>query len=90
VQRNRSALYRENLALRQEVLKQQRIAKKYKKRYSRLALKQNKTCGSSPRRDAQSMWRNKRYSEIHKTLVFHHVLMAELRDKYKHADSLRK
>ena len=36
------------------------------------------------------MWRNKRYSEIHKTLVFHHVLMAELRDKYKHADSLRK
>ena len=90
VQRNRSALYRENMSLRQEVLKHQRTAEKYKKRYSRLAQRQNKTFDSSPRKAAQSMWCRKNDSEIRKALVFHHVLMAQLRDKYKHADSLSK
>jgi len=90
VQRNRSALYRDNMSLRQEVLKHQRTAEKYKKRYSRLAQRENNTFDSSPRKAAQSMWRRKNDSEIRKALVFYHVLMAQLRDKYKHADSLKK
>ena len=90
VQRNRSALYRENMTLRQEVLKQQRKAEKYKKRCSRLAQRHSEAFGSSPRKAAQSMWRRKNGSEIRKALIFYHALIAELRDKYKQADSLRK
>ena len=90
VQRNRSALYRENLSLRQEVLKHMKTADKFKKRYSRLAQRQSKTCDSSPRKAAQSMLHRKNYGEIRKALVFHHVLISQLREKYKHADSLKK
>jgi len=90
VKRNRSALYRENLALREEVAKHHRMAEKYRKRCARLLKRQDKGCVNSPRKVAQEMLRKKNNSEIRKALVFHNVLIAQVREKYRQAETLRK
>jgi len=36
------------------------------------------------------MLSNKHDGEVHKTLLLHHVLMAQFREKYRYADSVSK
>ena len=71
-------------------MKYRRVAERYKKRCTRLVQQQQHACRNSPRKMAQHMLRKKNRSDICKALVFHNVLVAQVRDRYKHADTLRK
>jgi len=86
IQRNKSALYRENMHLHSELLKYKRKSEKYKKRCSRLKQSRGRVVTSStPRRTTEALLRSGSRDKIRKTLTFHNVLMAQILEKYKSA-----
>lgn len=90
VQRNKSALYRENMRLQTELLKYKRTAEKYKKRCSRMRQSQSEVgINDTPRRSTEALLRSGNKDKIRKTLRFHKVLMAQITAKYKSARTPR-
>lgn len=87
VQRNRTALYKENLCLREEVVKLRRLADKYRKRFSRVTKQQMASVTKSPGKMAKTMLKKQNRSEILRTLIFHNALLAQIKEKYAHATS---
>jgi len=87
VQRNRSALYRENCNLRQDVRKTQTLVERYKKRLQRLLKTKKNVNSPSPRKLTKSIMKQGR-PEIRRTLTFHNALVAQIKKKYKEAPSV--
>lgn len=86
IQRNKTALYKENMRLHHELSKYKRMAEKYKKRYSRMKQPQSRTSSNeTPRRSTDALLRSGNQDKIRRTLRFHKVLMAQIVEKYKHA-----
>jgi len=83
VSRNRSALYKENIRLRETIQKCTTKMERYRKRLQRL--RKVNTSVDSPRKATAAMMKRRNQSEIRKTLKFHHVLVAQIKDKYKQA-----
>ena len=83
ISRNRSALYKENLRLRDTVQKCNAKIEHYRKRLQRL----HKTHinADTPRKATRAIMKRHDQSEIRKTLTFHHALVAQVKDKYKQA-----
>lgn len=87
VQRNRSALYRENCNLRQDLRKTQTLVERYKKRLQRVLKSKKKVNSPSPRKLTKSIMRRGR-PEIRRTLTFHNALVSQIKKKYKEAPSV--
>ena len=87
VQRNRSALYRENCSLRQDLQKTQTLVERYKKRLQRVLKTKKNVNSPTPRKLTKSIMKRCR-PEIRRTLTFHNALVTQIKNKYKEAPSV--
>ena len=80
VRKNRAKVYRDLAAVKEKLVKQQRLSEKYKKRLQRL---QQKTATDSPRGKTKGLLKNQKVtSDVRKTLLFHNALIAGIMQKY--------
>jgi hypothetical protein len=88
VQGNKSALYRENMHLHTELVKCKRAAERYKKRCSRLIRSQTSSSNiDTPRRGTEALLKSGNRDNIRKMLVFHKVLINQIKEKYSSAQT---
>ncbi|XP_038063032.1 uncharacterized protein LOC119733721 [Patiria miniata] len=89
VKRDRAKAYRQVEASKRKLKQQVRLVARWKKRYSRIK-EQLLEMGDSPRSKTRKLLRHCVVDrDVTKELVFHHVLLDELREKYRQNNMLR-
>jgi len=86
VKKSRAKAYRELFKLKIALKKEKLKSDMYRKRYERF---QQSSPGTPRKQTKQALSGSKVNSEVKKTLVFHHVLIQSLREKYKKTRSVK-